>query len=211
MVKEYDKAPDWFPERDYSYLGKLDAAGWLHELRRCVHLASEATKREAAEPTFEDEWPDLFAAGLIPCTPGARPIEVVDKVNSESLGSVKKHMLFLQVWLPASDADILTAFKKALRGAREQYPCMVKKPGQKALNGGIGETEFRRWRTHKIVEISDLLDRASRERRKVLNADLGRWLFEGRKNPDQVVTNALKERERAFTLVHALLAYVNSK
>ena len=32
--------PDWFREKDYGYLRKLDAAGGLHELQRAVGLAA---------------------------------------------------------------------------------------------------------------------------------------------------------------------------
>ena len=86
MVKMYDKAPAWFVNKDYSYLGKLDAAGWLDKLEWCKPLASEAAKREAGEPTYEEQWKGTPAADLIPRYIGPPAVLAVDQACPESLG-----------------------------------------------------------------------------------------------------------------------------
>ena len=190
---------------------ELDAAGWLRELQRCAHLASEAEKREAGEPTFEEERESIFHGqipdGFIPSYIGPTIVQAVDEVAPESLGALKKHMLILQVWLPAADADIMAAVEEELRRARKRYPSQIKKPGPQALTGTIGQTEFHRWTRHKIVEISELFDWGSREGRALSNADLGRWLFSDRKDPDKYACKAKEVRQRAFDLIPALSAH----
>ncbi len=212
-VKVYDQAPEGFAKADYSYLGKLDAAGWLNKLEWCKHLASEAAKREAGEPTYEEEWKGTPAADVIPRYPGFPTVEAVDETGPEILGSVKKHMLILQLWLPANDPDIMTGVANELRRARERYPSSVKNPGQQALNACIGDLVFARWRNRKIVEISELYNWASREGRRVRNADLGRWLFSNGDygDPDKAACVALKERQRAFDSIPALWTQVKTK
>jgi hypothetical protein len=195
-------------------LRRLDADGWLRELERCAHSACEVEKRAAGEPTFEEEWKgildDEIAAGFVPCFLGPPPVEVVDKANQADLHAIERSMLILQVWLGATDAEIMSAFKKELRKAREQHPSPVRKPGPQGLSGTIGEAEFARWQNHKIIEISELLGWGSQEGRAVSNADLGRWLFEKHSDPDKAAHEALKERKRAFHTLPALWAQINN-
>jgi hypothetical protein len=208
VARKHDEAPDWFPKRDYGYLRGLNAAGWLRELERCAHLESEAAKRAAGKQSFEEEWKDILdeeiAAGCTPAYIGPPTVEVVDNANQADLYAIERPMLILQVWLGATDAEIMSAFEKELRKAREQHPSPVRKPGPQALNGIIGETEFARWQNHKIIEISELLGWGSQEGREIRNADLGRWLFEDHADPDKAAHEALNERKRAFDTIPAL-------
>jgi hypothetical protein len=210
VARKHDEVPKWLARKNYGYLRTLDAAGWLRELQRCAFLDNEAKTREAKELTFEEEWPGPFAAGFIPCYIGPPAVRAVDKADPESLGVLQKHVFTLEICLGANDADIMAGVKKELLRARERYPSPARKPGPQSLNGTFGDVEFARWRKHRIVEISDLLDRASREGRALSNADLGRSLFNQYSDPDKAAHKALKERERAFASIPALWMQVQA-
>jgi hypothetical protein len=171
-------------------------------------LAREAEKRAGEKPTLKEEFAgildDEIAAGFVPCFIGPPPVEVVDKANQADLYAIERPTLIVKVWLGATDAEIMSAFEKELRKAREQHPTPVRKPGPQALKGIIREAEFARWRNHKVVEISDLLDWGAREGCAVSNAGLGRWLFEKHSDPDKAAHEALKERKRTFDAIPAL-------
>ena len=206
------RAQAWLAARDYSYLLTLDAVGWLKELEQCAHLESETARRKAGKPTFAEEWKlrgkdekglldDQLAAGFVPGFIGPPPVEVVDKADQADLHALERPALIVQVWLRATDADIVAAFKQELREARKKHPSALTKRGPKATTGRFGKTEFKRWQTHKIVEISELYEWAASEGVTLTNAALGRLLFAHGDNPDKAAHIALKVRRQALDAV----------
>jgi hypothetical protein len=205
--------PDWFVARDYRYLRDLEANGWLKELLRCAHLNNEAARKKVGETTYLEEWEDIVGKeltdGFVPGFIGPPPVEVVEKADQAALHAIERPALIVQVWLGATDADIMAAFERVLRDARKTHPSPLKKRGPSATTGRFGKTEFDRWQTHKIVEISELFEWAAREGVKITNADLGRWLFAGYADPDKAAYDAQEVLRQAIGSIRALWAQVN--
>jgi hypothetical protein len=217
-MTKHRASPAWFTSAKYDYLRALDAAGWLKELERCAHLVHRAKMREDGEP-FEKEWGGIIgeeiAAGYVPQFIGPPPVEVVDKADQANFATIEQPMLIVQVWLGATDADIIAGFEKELRKARKEHPSILKKPGPQALSARFGQAEFDRWRRHRIVEVIELIDWASRRGEKITKADLGRWLFAdeddpegGASNPNKAAHIAVKALEDALASIPALRTQV---
>lgn len=205
--------PGWFVAKDYGYLRALKANGWLHELQRCAHLNSEAARKNAGEPTFLEEWGGVvgkeLADGFVPAFIGPPPVEVVEKADQADLREIERPALLVQVWLGATDAEIMATFKQVLREARKIHASALKKRGPSATTGRFGKTEFGRWQARKIVQISELLEWAAMEGVTVTNADLGRWLFAKYADPDKAAYDARELLRQAIGSIRALCAQVN--
>jgi hypothetical protein len=124
--------------------------------------------------------------------------------------AIERPMLIVQVWLGATDADIMAAFERELSDARKKHPSALKKRGPTATTGRFGKAEFDRWQTQKIVEISELSEWAAREGVTVKNADLGRWLFAGYADPDKAAYDARQALRQAIGSIRALWAQVHA-
>jgi hypothetical protein len=146
--KRYVVPPDWFRGTNYDYLGDLDAAGWLRTLKACLRKLDDAAKRDAGEPTFEEEWgPVLREHGIdvgavLPGFVGPPVVNVVEKVDLSTLRALEKPAMLVLVYLRATDSTILRQFKKALAETRKKYPPPVKKPGPPGPSGKFDKVVF---------------------------------------------------------------------
>ncbi len=214
MARTNAPAPAWFVEKNYGYLGNLDARGWLYELQRWAHLIKEAERRATGEPLFADEWRDILGEDLDRgATPGfLNPpvIEVVDKADQATLRAIEKPALIVKVWLGATDARITEEFEAALRKAREDWPSPVKKPGPRAWNDKFDDVVFTRWRAKQLAPLADLIDWRScqPEGARASNADFGRWLFAQYGDPSKEVFGAFRALLQAIGCIPALTAQV---
>ncbi len=111
----------------------------------------------------------------------------------------------LLVKLDAPDDVILRQVKEALKQWRKKHPFSVSPSGRKAPNAIFDETTFAVWRSHKIVQLGELI--AWREGLRVggqktfPNAALGSWLdFDDKKTSKafKLLKRALEEDLRAL-------------
>ena len=215
MVSVWSEPPQWFRDKDYSYLSKLDAAGWLHELERCSGLGVdlkewESLEREREEhiPLGEPGWTD----NLCPAFVGPPAVRIVDKGDQSSLHALEQPSLLVQVYLNAPDGVIVEEFKKALRSARQSVPSPVSRRGPTALSATFTETQFFAWRNHRIVEVCELDAWRAKlpEDSRPTSADFGRWLFPNYTDPNKEVVEARRALASAIKSIPALFAQVEA-
>ena len=197
---DWSKPPEWFEREDYSYLSKLTAAGWLHELQRCSHLCSGDDLSEWGD------WTKKFMPAFI----GPPVVQVVDRADQSALRALEKPALIVQVYLAAPDGVILKEFQNVLRTAREAVPSPVKKPGPQTVHTEFSERHFGRWLDHKVVELCELdaWRRTLPENDRPLDADFGRWLFSKYSDTDKALADARKTLNAALASIRALWAQV---
>jgi hypothetical protein len=165
--------PDWFSKKDYHYLCRLDASGWLQELQRCNALQKKVDLSEW-ESIGKQDWTKKF----IPAYIGPPAVEVVAKADQAALRALEKPALIVQVSLRAPDSVIIGEFKKALQAARCAVPPPVRTRGSRDAPAAIGNMHFNTWISHKIVEFCEIEAwRDGLEGTKPSDADIGRWLF----------------------------------
>jgi len=204
VVSVWSEPPDWFRNKDYGYLLKLDVAGWLRELDRCSGLGVDLSEWESVgEPGWTDN--------VYPAFIGPPAVRVVDKADQSTLHALEQPSLLVQVYLNAPDGVIIEEFKKVLRSARQSVPSPVSKPGPTALSGKFTETQFTSWIKHRIVELCELeawRAKLPEDEAKPRNADFGRWHFPAYTDPDKAVVQARKVLASAIKAIPALFAQV---
>jgi hypothetical protein len=206
VVSVGSEPPEWFRTKDYKYLLKLDAAGWLHELERCSGLGVDLSEWESiGEPGWTDN--------VYPAFIGPPAVQVVDNADQSKLHALEKPSLLVQVYLNAPDGTIIEEFKKVLQLARQSVPSPVRRPGPTALSAKFTESHFVSWINHRIVEVCELdawRGKAPKDSAKPTSADLGRWLFAGHADPDKEVAQARKVLAEAIRKIPALWAQVEA-
>ncbi|WP_395664712.1 hypothetical protein [Methylocella sp.] len=219
MTKTRPAPPEWFTKKDYSYLQSRDARGWFQELERCAHLVEEARRREAGEPSFAQEWGDILgeeiAAGMIPGgILGPPAVQFLDACGVVALHEIERPAALCLINLRAPDAVIMEELALGLAAARAQQAIddPVKKPGNKKQlprsNARIGAVEFARWRTHRIVELAELLEWRSRDAPKLPFAVIAHWLFDTRDEKGKLIHTARATLDRALGLLPTLSAQI---
>jgi hypothetical protein len=146
------KPPEWLNTRDYGYLHRLDAAGWLDLLQRCKAQLHPVDLTEW-ESIGEPGWTKLY----IPAHIGPPAVQTVSKADQSTLYDIENPAFFTQVWLGASDRTIIEEFKRELQFARRLTPAPVRTRGSKKAPAAISEMHFNGWIAHRIVQLCDLL------------------------------------------------------
>jgi len=196
------KPPEWFTKKDYQYLRRLNARGWLRELERCKKIRDAVSLRKWGTET------------AVPSFIGPPVVEIVEKADQATLPRIERPALILKVYLRAPDGKIIEEFKRALQNARRSTPSPVKKPGPQGLDAVFMKTEFSHWLDHRIVELCELDVWRGKERKKKprkrlpRDADFGHWLFPAYVNQRKKVISARKALGRAITQIPALWAQV---
>jgi hypothetical protein len=204
MINAWRNPPEWYAKKDYSYLRKLDAAGWLPVLQRC-HALREDVDLSEWESIGEAGWTQNF----IPAYIGPPAVNVVDKADQSTLHVLEKPALLVQISLRAPDGVIVEEFARVLQLARRTTPSPVKIRGSKVAPGSIKQMHFTGWTTHRIVELCEIEAWRKRlEEKKPRDADIGRWLFPSYDNPRKEVITARKTLLKALNLIPALSTQV---
>jgi hypothetical protein len=202
------KAPAWFRARDYTYLGDLDAEGWLNELERCrAKLGGWADQKEGWRFLFGEEIDQLIPAEI-----GLPPVQRIG--SSEELDSFVPPRMVLVVDLSAPDDVIRQAFDRILTAARKKSPGPVRRRGKQAGSDRFTESHFATWRTRRIIEIAEL-DAWFRGRMRAGEPGAKRgaiagWVFPDRPQPSKDLHLGRAMLERAITSIPALWAQVHA-
>lgn len=195
--------PQWFANKDYTYLNRLDARGWLKHLEKCHSHASGFNSADGSVP-------DTYYPVMI----GPPVLQIVESASQRELTALEKPALIVQVWLRAPDKEILEEFAKALRSARTTYPAPARKRGPITLNGTFDKSIFLIWLNRKIIQYADLACwRSKQPGRGPRDADIARWLFARGSNspasPEKELSTTKKTLKQALESIPALWAQVN--
>lgn len=192
--------PSWFAESRYKNLVDLDASGWLHELERCnAVLGGERSK----------EVPRDHSKSLQPAFIGFPPVFVAEHADQSRLTQLEKPALFLQVWLRASDKEILDEMKRILKEERKAHPLPPTSGQRSGGDSNFGRKVFDEWIKRRIVELCDLLSwRETLEEPKPKDADLARWLFPKHASPTKEIIASQERLRRALEQIPNLWSQV---
>jgi hypothetical protein len=194
--------PDLFTKSNYEFVATLDARGWRDALLRA---------KAQLDPTWsaeKEEWKGVIGPDIENMYPGIIPVPVVRLIEEpERLHGIELPALLVN--LNAPDGVIRDEFEKALRAARENYPSLVLKRGPQALNASFGEQKFSTWKSHKILQLADLLAWKAREKINVSEAELGSWLgFDKKKT--ELAKKLLYDALRSIPALAAQIAAVHA-
>jgi hypothetical protein len=194
--------PDWFIDANYEFVAKLDARGWLHALLRTN------ASLDPNWPTKKEKWRDFIGPEIDQMHPGYIPPPIVQLLEQPiTLHPIELPALLIN--LSAPDGVIRDEFEKALRAAREKYPSPVLKRGPQALNASFGEQKFSTWKSHKILQLADLLAWKARKKINVSEAELGSWLgFDKKKT--ELAKKLLYDELRSIPALAAQIAAVHA-
>jgi hypothetical protein len=178
VVSGWLKPPDWFRKKDYGYLSKLDAAGWLNELERCSGLGINLKEWESLEREGEERIP-LGEPGW---TDNAYPALIGIEEFKKALRSARK--------LVPSRVSKLGPTALSSKFTETQFV--------RWINHRIVEIcELDAWRA-KLPE----------DEAKPRDADFARWLFPHYAQPHRQLVRARKNLALAIQNIPALFAQV---
>ena len=201
-MKSVVPKPGWFTEANYESVRTLDARGWRDALLR----ADE--KLDPSRPAKREEWRDIIGPEIDQLHSGYIPPRIVQLLE-EPITPHPFELPALLINLSAPDGVIRDEFEKALRAARENYPSLVLKRGPQALNASFGEQKFSTWKSHKILQLADLLAWKAREKINVSEAELGSWLgFDKKKT--ELAKKLLYDALRSIPALAAQIAAVHA-
>ncbi len=206
--------PQWFLQKDYSYLKNLTPSGWHTELGHCVKRLENIRRQNAGEPSYECMWRQILGEDVdLPLAwPPTPAVEVVESADQATLHAIERPALILKINLRAANADIMCEVKKAIEAARQQFPSLLKVPGPPTLNATFDAQVYSRWVRHKIVELSELEEWrvCNPEGNEFRRADVGEWLFENYADPDKEVSTAFNVLDAAVALLPALAMHITT-
>ena len=225
------------PAKNYDYLQKLAAEGWLHELSRVYELSVKyKLGLHRDDPNIfvsynESGEPEIVVMGLIPVqmvaprpndpnAPGVTTRDLTGSVLSLPQPQAYPREVIempvvspaLVVDLNAPDKVIRHEFERMLKKARKRFKPPASKPGRWAMNACFDDRVFKKWRNDRIVQLADLLAWRSTlspsEKARWSQQRLGQQLWKNRDVNDRRVSETKKNLKEALASLPALAAQI---
>jgi hypothetical protein len=202
--------------KDYSYLDKLDADGWLSELTR-LHNLSVDNGLGLHEPdlnthTIGEVGESGEASEVMTVQVGVPAVELVE-FNAEGFRLPPERLPALIVNARAPGKVIREQIDVFIAQLRDRFPPPIKKPGPPAPNTRIDQRTFSSWSNWRIVQLAELFAwRATlddEEAKEFPDWVIGEWMWDEDEEIPRKTSDAKKRLKEAIASRKALKAQID--